>query len=157
MADNDDYSHDYGVLTRLLKDWAETLAGDLAQAGTQVTRTTKLERRQRALAYLLEALTGDLYDPVFCCFPSAEWCVGLLNVLERLTANANAPEVRVACKRASDRLRRALDEDNFRGHRRCAGCDAVYRGNDHKCDPDKVRARDAAMAADRDIADYLKD
>lgn len=144
------------MLKKLLADdkVRQEVALDLAQSTTQTTHTTKLDRRQKALAYLLDNLTGAWRcEDEFTLFPSEEWCVEVSGLCERLHAVATSAEVKVACERSIKRLRDALIYARW-GRKTCVACGERYEGGDHACTGRAAKCRDARMAHDPTLGDF---
>ncbi len=127
-----------------------SMVEDLAQTVSQKTRTTKQDRRERALAYLLENLTGYLDNS--WGFDSEEWAVEFVNVIDELRRHMKSPEALVALDRAERRLRHALTSGEGLPRTKCDKCGAVYNCRTvHECYSRKDAARDRAMGHDPDI------
>lgn len=129
----------YLTVKSLVNDFADDLGNDLAAAVAQQRHTTKLDRRQRALAYLLETLTGGMER-----FPDEDWVLRMLDLVAAFRANAKAGEVLVALDRTERRLRHALATQAW-VRRTCVACGDPYTP-DHRCADKHARAKDATMS-----------
>lgn len=135
-------------LEDLFRDFYRTIAGDLAQCLSQKVGTTKLERRERAVAYVLDNLTGELGR-----FHSEQWVLDLLGTILALKANARTQEAKVAYERAERRLRWALDnpkEGLREGMWTCLACGEIMPpdGGNHECTNRRATSKDRTMMHD---------
>lgn len=105
---------------------------DLFKGLVQDTRTTKHDRREKALAYILDNYTGDPLNG------NNHWLLARLHeVAATLSVRSPIAEVKVACDRVMRRCSYKLSEPQ-QGDSVCVACDAVILRQDigkHQCDP----------------------
>jgi len=134
----------YDTLKWLLS--CHSVAGDLWQTFGQKTKTSKYYRRERALAYILENFTGELFGGTMP-HEQARIVWDMANALKK---RSDSQEVIVACDRIMTRMSRNLSEPEIGGDW-CVACgkrierDAV---GGHHCDPKDIGRKDAAMMKD---------
>ena len=121
---------------------------DLAQVQTQKVNTTKHGRREKALAYLLEIITGDT-----AFFPTQDHAMILLFLVRESLAMTHSPEATVALKRTESRLSYRLDNpEKLYGYSTCTACgDLMQRGQSHECTNRSAAAKDRIMAQDDSV------
>lgn len=137
----------FQVLEAIFKTDSRQLSLDLSRCVAQTIQTTKHARRQRALAFLLETLTGGwLRKPTRTEVETLLVQVGRLQKL--ITGNT---ETTVGLERTEKRLRWLLDHpEGLRGEHQCIACDEWYTEN-HQCTNTKARGKDSTMAHDSEI------
>lgn len=139
----------YKFILKLLKKDAEKLAGDLSQAAYQKTHTTKLDRREKTLAYIFEVLTVETI------FPNEEFVLSWLNVIELLQINCRNGEAKIGLDRAYKRLQYALQKQKFSDNDKlikCVGCgDLLQPGQSHECTNRYAKSKNNTMARDPDL------
>jgi len=142
------HKEDVNFLTNWIKTWSNWIAVDFLQCVDQKTRTTKLSRREKAVAYVIESMTGD---PDFKT--SEKEIIGLLGIIEKLIANAGSDEAKTALKRAEKRLRWKLEHPmEIYGNARCVACNEVYpRDESHECTSVASKQKDASLARNPDV------
>ncbi len=143
----------YEFMVKLLSNFSKQLGEDLAQCTTQSTRTTKHDRREKALAYLLDTLTSD---PMMR-FPSEKWCqsvLALTNAVRHAPSPPTSPEVLVALERVDKRLENALRNPGARllHKQACVGCGEILDvGQEHQCTNASSIMKDIMMNRDDTI------
>lgn len=133
-------------LEAVLRRWMRAVSLDLAQCVTQKMRTSKHERRERALSYLLETLSSHM-----CFLPTEEEAILLINLIETVKGKVEDEEAGIGLERAEKRLRWKLSNEDLSGVRRCVACGEAYRGDNHECTSKAAAAKDAAMARDDSV------
>ncbi len=147
----------YEFMVKLLSNFSKQLGEDLAQCTTQSTRTTKHDRREKALAYLLDTLTSD---PMMR-FPNEKWCQSELALTNAMRHAPNPPtsgEVLVALDRVDKRLEKALQDPvaKLMHKRACVGCGEILDiGQAHECTNASSIMKDIMMKRD-DIIDGMQ-
>lgn len=119
-------------------------AKDLASTLSQKIRTTKLDRRERALAYLIESFTGAQEAM------SHDRARMIWEVADQLCKRTRSSEVKVACNRTMARMTFVLNEDEIMTTE-CVACgEKVLPGGHgkHSCNPAKIAHKNAAMMRD---------
>ena len=123
------------------------IALDLLQCLDQKELTTKHVRREKALAYLLESLTGS---PNYIR-RSKEEVEGLLVLIGQLQANVKTEEAKIGYQRTEKRLRYMLDHpQQCLGNQKneCHACGELYEGGNHVCTNQASRMKDIVMTRD---------
>ena len=138
-------------LLNFLRKHGAYLVTDLAQCEKQVLQTTKHGRREKALAYMLDAVSGMRADA--CTLPDEQECIEWINACETLKAMSKSPEVQTSYDRTIKRLSWQLTYlDNYANGKvgpGCKGCGMpIKQGESCDCDNRRGRAKDAAMARD---------
>ncbi len=143
----------YEFLVNLLHNFSKQLGQDLAQCTTQSTRTTKHDRREKALAYLLDTLTSDPHQK----FSSGDWCLSVLSLtsaMRHCPSPPTSPEVLTALDRIDKRLEKALQEPSryISNKQACVGCGEVLDvGQEHECTNKSSIMKDLTMKRDDTI------
>jgi len=143
----------YELLRVTLSRHAATIGDDLASVEFQKVRTTKHDRRERALAYLLESLSGYEISNWGRNPWREEEMPAVWAILDKLKLSPLA-DVKVAAKRTERRLAYHLNDAVVpRAHERCVACGAemIDPMKSCSCDNPAGRAKDAAMARDDQI------
>jgi len=132
----------------LLRTYQIRLAENLCSCVNQQENTTKHGRRERALSYLLESLTGD-YSTRF----TADGAIRLLGLIQACLANAKSAEAKVGLERTEKRLHYLLEDPmRLSGNASCVACHEIYqRGTSHQCTNATARGKDAQLARDPDV------
>src|SRR5262249_3697950 len=138
------------LLMRVFRRYLGRIVSNLEAALHQKLKTSKLPRKLRALAHILEDLTGELVgEPL--SRPDTETTLGLLDlVLQAQKAAGGIPEAKTCLVRAETRLRRWLMEGP-RYERTCVACGEGYNGSNHTCTNAAAKAKDLAMGRDPDL------
>ena len=120
---------------------AKHIALDLAQVRSQEIRTTRHERRERALGYLAEAITYAM-EPK----PTMQEAEELWSLFIELSQKPRMnEEAKTSFKRAATRLEYmiAAPVGHILGYEQCCACDEVYIGKSHQCTNERAKRRDA--------------
>ena len=136
------------AIENLLSVHKRTLAVDLSQCQNQKTVTSKHQRRERTLSYLVEMLTGS-----FSFRPSETEAVALVCLIEETLSNTHEQEARIGLERAEKRLRYMLSNPELlrRGLHTCVACGEEYAGFNHECTNLSARTKDRVMTHDETV------
>lgn len=145
-----------GFLENVLDDFAHAISIDLISHIDQKVHTTKLERREKALSYIIESLTGDMSgsgDYTNGFFPGVAWCDQMLALVVTCRDACRSVEARTGFERAEKRIRWALDhpKESMRvSVHTCVGCgeEIPPNGGNHECTNARANIRNAAMTRD---------
>lgn len=125
------------------------IADDLQACVTQTKMTTKHVRRQKATAYVVEALVlSDRFRPHR---DDALLVLELVDLL--LAAITQEGEARTSLLRSRKHLEYILNHpEHLRGSRVCVACGDTYKHNEsHACTNRVAKAKDRTMAHDDTI------
>ncbi len=136
-------------LEKILKFYLRNAVTDLALCEAQTICTTKHERRERALAYLLENITGEHNK-----YPSEDFVQEFLGIVKALLPRMRSQEAKTGLERTEKRLRYALmnEEECIAGSQTCVACNERYQaGTSHECTNKRAQTRDRIMTQDDSI------
>lgn len=132
----------------VLDNYTKKIWGDLSQCFSQKTRTTKHDRREKTLAYLLEVATFEMVaEPGIKNVQ--EKALELIKVVGDLQEKTVSQEAKVSLERSFKRLSEILNNPQYSGkNKQCFACNEYYSGGNHVCNNKTAKSKDGIMGYD---------